>query len=328
MTSLAAIRSSISGLAGLALAGALLAGTAQAQTYPARNITMVLPFAAGSGTDTTTRLIAAEVGKALGQQLVVDNKPGANGMLAATHVARAAPDGYTLFVTTNTTHSANPSLMKQLTYDPVKDFTPIARTGNLPFMLVINPDVPAKSVQELTAYAKANPGKLTYASGSSAAIVMGATYARRAGLDMLHVPYKSSPPALTDVIGGRVSMMFIDIPTGLPLVNAGKLRGLAVTTKDRSALLPDMPSMQETGVPDFDITSWQGWFGPANLPKDVVTKVNAELRKVIENPEIKKQLGERGMDAFSGTPEDLAKFVNEQLVLWTRLIKEAGIEPE
>ena len=303
MTSLAAIRSSISGLAGLALAGALLAGTAQAQTYPTRNITMVLPFAAGSGTDTTTRLIAAEVGKALGQQLVVDNKPGANGMLAATHVARAAPDGYTLFVTTNTTHSANPSLMKQLTYDPVKDFTPIARTGNLPFMLVINPDVPAKSVQELTAYAKANPGKLTYASGSSAAIVMGATYARRAGLDMLHVPYKSSPPALTDVIGGRVSMMFIDIPTGLPLVNAGKLRGLAVTTKDRSALLPDMPSMQETGVPDFDITSWQGWFGPANLPKDVVTKVNAELRKVIENPEIKKQLGERGMDAFSGTPD-------------------------
>ena len=276
MTSLAAIRSSISGLAGLALAGALLAGTAQAQTYPTRNITMVLPFAAGSGTDTTTRLIAAEVGKALGQQLVVDNKPGANGMLAATHVARAAPDGYTLFVTTNTTHSANPSLMKQLTYDPVKDFTPIARTGNLPFMLVINPDVPAKSVQELTAYAKANPGKLTYASGSSAAIVMGATYARRAGLDMLHVPYKSSPPALTDVIGGRVSMMFIDIPTGLPLVNAGKLRGLAVTTKDRSALLPDMPSMQETGVPDFDITSWQGWFGPANLPKDVVTK--AECR--------------------------------------------------
>ena len=328
MTSLVAIRSSISGLAGLALASALLAGAAQAQTYPTRNITMVLPFAAGSGTDTTTRLIAAEVGKALGQQLVVDNKPGANGMLAATHVARAAPDGYTLFVTTNTTHSANPSLMKQLTYDPVKDFTPIARTGNLPFMLVINPDIPAKSVQELTAYAKANPGKLTYASGSSAAIVMGATYARRANLDLLHVPYKSSPPALTDVIGGRVSMMFIDIPTGLPLVNAGKLRGLAVTTKDRSALLPDMPSMQEAGVPDFDITSWQGWFGPANLPRDVVTKVNAEVRKVIENPEIKKQLGERGMDAFSGTPEDLAKFVNEQLVLWTRLIKEAGIEPE
>jgi tripartite-type tricarboxylate transporter receptor subunit TctC len=328
MTPLAAIRSSISGLAALAVASALLAGPAWAQGYPTRNITLVLPFAAGSGTDTTTRLIAAEVSKALGQQLVVENKPGANGMLAATHVARSAPDGYTLFVTTNTTHSANPSLMKQLTYDPVKDFTPIARTGNLPFMLVIHPDIPAKNVQELTAYAKANPGKLTYASGSSAAIVMGATYARRAGLDLLHVPYKSSPPALTDVIGGRVSMMFIDIPTGLPLVAAGKLRGLAVTTKDRSSLLPETPSMQEAGVPDFDITSWQGWFGPPNLPKDVVTKVNAEVRKVIEKPEIKKQLGERGMDAFSGTPEQLSTFVDEQLVLWTRLIKDAGIEPE
>ena len=328
MTSPTAIRSSISGLACAALAAVLLAGAVQAQTYPTRGITLVLPFAAGSGTDTTTRLIAAEVSKGLGQQMVVDNKPGANGMLAATHVARAAPDGYTLFVTTNTTHSANPSLMKQLTYDPVKDFTPIARTGNLPFMLVINPEIPAKSVQELTAYGKANPGKLTYASGSSAAIVMGATYARRTGLDLLHVPYKSSPPALTDVIGGRVSMMFIDIPTGLPLVAAGKLRGLAVTTKDRSTLLPDMPSMQEAGVPDFDITSWQGWFAPANLPKDIATRLNAEVRKVIENPDIRKQLGERGMDAFSGTPEQLAKFVDEQLVLWTRLIKDAGIEPE
>jgi tripartite-type tricarboxylate transporter receptor subunit TctC len=328
MISLAALRSLTAGAAVTALAAVLAAGTASAQTYPTRNVTLVLPFAAGSGTDTTTRLIAAEVSKGLGQSLVIDNKPGANGMLAATYVARAAPDGYTLFVTTNTSHSANPSLMKQLTYDPVKDFTPIARTGNLPFMLVINPEIPAKNVQELTAYGKANPGKLTYASGSSAAIVMGATYARRANLDLLHVPYKSSPPALTDVIGGRVSMMFIDIPTGLPLVTAGKLRGLAVTTKDRSALQPDMPTMQEAGVPDFDITSWQGWFGPSNMPKDVVTKLNAEVRKVIENPEIKKQLGERGMEAFSGTPEQLAKFVDEQLVIWTRLIKDAGIEPE
>ena len=297
-------------------------------SYPSKTITLVLPFAAGSGTDTTTRLIAAKLSGALGQSVVVDNKPGANGMLAATFVARAAPDGYTLFVTTNTTHSANPSLMKQLTYDPVKDFTPIARTGNLPFFLVVNPELPAKTVQELTTYAKANPGKLTYGSGSSGAIVMGAPYARRAGLDMLHVPYKSSPPALADVMGGRVNMMFVDIPTGLPLVNAGKLRALAVTTRERSAIIPDLPSMQEAGVPDFDITSWQGWFGPANMPKDVVTKLNAAIRAVIDDPDIKKQLAERGMDAFSGTPEQLGKFVDEQLVLWTRLIKDAGIEPE
>src|SRR5213596_692601 len=177
-----------------------------------------VPARAGSGTDTTTRLIGKELGVALGVSMVIDNKAGANGSIAASYVARSAPDGYTLFVTTNTTHSANPYLLKNMSYDPVKDFTPIARTGDLPFMLVVHPDVPAKSVQELTAYAKANPGKLTYASGSSAAIVMGATYAQRAKLDMLHVPYKSSPPALTDIIGGRVSMMFIDIPTGLPLV--------------------------------------------------------------------------------------------------------------
>ena len=305
-----------------------IAANAQSAPYPNHTITLVLPFAAGSGTDTTTRLIAAQLSTALGQNVVIDNKPGANGMIAATYVARSAPDGYTLFVTTNTTHSANPSLMKQLTYDPVKDFTPIARTGNLPFMLVVNPDIPAKSVQELTALAKASPGKFSYASGSSASIVMGATYGRRAGLDLLHVPYKSSPPALTDVIGGRVSMMFIDIPTGLPHVNAGKLRGLAVTTRERSSLLPDVPSMEQSGVPDFDITSWQGWFGPANMPKEIVTKLNAAIRKIIETPDIRKQLGERGMDAFSGTPEDLGKFVDEQLVLWTRLIKDAGIEPE
>lgn len=328
MTLSVAVRSSIARFAGVAVAGILLAGTAEAQTFPNKTITLVLPFAAGSGTDTTTRLIAAEVGKAMGQSLVIENKPGANGMLAATQVARSAPDGYTVMVSTNTPHSANPSLMKQLTYDPIKDFTPVARTGNLPFMLVVNPDVPAKTVQELTAHAKANPGKLTYASGSSAAIVMGATYARRAGLDLLHVPYKSSPPALTDVIGGRVSMMFIDIPTGLPLVNSGKLRALAVTTKQRSTLLPDLPAMMEAGVPDFDITSWQGWLGPANMPKDVVARLNAEVRKVVENPEIKKQLAERGMDAFSGTPEEFKTFVDEQLVLWTRLIKDAGIEPE
>ena len=145
---------------------------------------------------------------------------------------------------------------------------------------------------------------------------------------MLHVPYKSSPPALADVMGGRVNMMFVDIPTGLPLVNAGKLRALAVTTRERSAIIPDLPSMQEAGVPDFDITSWQGWFGPANMPKDVVTKLNAAIRAVIDDPDIKKQLAERGMDAFSGTPEQLGKFVDEQLVLWTRLIKDAGIEPE
>jgi tripartite-type tricarboxylate transporter receptor subunit TctC len=249
-------------------------------------------------------------------------------MIAATYAARAAPDGYTLFVTTNTTHSANPYLLKTLTYDPVKDFTPIARTGDLPFMLVVHPDVPAKTVGELVAYAKASPGKLTYASGSSSAIVSGATFAHNAGIDMLHVPYKSSPPAMNDVIGGRITMMFTDVLTGLPHVNGNALRALAVTTRDRSPLVPNLPSMQEAGVPDFDITSWQGYFAPANTPKEIVTRLNAEIRKIVEKAEIKAQLATLGMDAFSSTPEELGAFVGDQLVLWEKLIKNAGIEKQ
>jgi len=313
--------------AAISLTVALIStGSAQAP-YPNRNITLVLPFAAGSGTDTTTRLIGKELGVALGVNTVIDNKAGANGSIAASYVARSAPDGYTLFVTTNTTHSANPYLLKTMSYDPVKDFTPIARTGDLPFMLVINPDIPASSVAELIALAKKEPGKYSYASGSSSAIVSGATFARLAGIELLHVPYKSSPPALTDVIAGRVSMMFVDVPTGLPHVNGKALKALAVTTKQRSALLPQLPTMDDT-VEGFDITSWQGYLGPANMPKDIVVRLNAEIRKIVERPDIKSQLAERGMEAFSGPPEEFDAFLKEQLVLWEKLITAAGIEKQ
>ncbi|WP_291856537.1 tripartite tricarboxylate transporter substrate binding protein [Bradyrhizobium sp.] len=306
----------------------VLIATASAQApYPNRNITLVLPFAAGSGTDTTTRIISKELGTALGVGMIIDNKAGANGSIAASYVARSTPDGYTLFVTTNTSHSANPYLMKNMTYDPVKDFTPIARTGDLPFILLVHPDIPANSVAELIALAKKDPGKYSYASGSSAAIVSGATFARLAGIDLLHVPYKSSPPALTDLIAGRVSMMFVDVLTGLPHVNGKALKALAVTTKQRSALLPELPTMDET-VKGFDITSWQGYFGPANLPRDIVVRLNAEIRKVVERPDIKNQLAERGMEAFSSTPEEFDKFVKEQLVVWEKLITAAGIEKQ
>jgi tripartite-type tricarboxylate transporter receptor subunit TctC len=306
-----------------------IAGSAVAQsTYPNRTITLVLPFAAGSGTDTTTRLISQQLAQALGVSIVIDNKPGANGSIAATFVARAAPDGYTLFVTTNTSHSANPYLLKTMNYDPIKDFTPIARTGDLPFMLVINPDIPANSVGELIALAKKEPGKYSYASGSSSAIVSGATFANLAKLDLLHVPYKSSPPALTDVIAGRVSMMFVDVPTGLPHVNGKALKALAVTTKYRSKLLPDLPTMDEAGVKGFDITSWQGYLGPANMPRDIVLKLNTEIRKIVDRPETKKDLADRGMEAFSGPPEEFDAFLKEQLVVWEKLIREAGIEKQ
>ena len=322
------------GIRGAFVATALMAmlgsaGSALAQsTYPNKTITLVLPFAGGSGTDVTTRIISQQLGIALGVPIVIDNKPGANGSIAATYVARAAPDGYTLFVTTNTSHSANPFLLKTMTYDPVKDFTPIARTGDLPFMLVVNNDIKAKTVAELIAYGKANPGKLTYASGSSSAIVSGATFAHNAGFEMLHVPYKSSPPAMNDVIGGRIDMMFTDVPSGLPHVTAKSLRALAVTTTKRSPLVPDLPTMQEAGVPDFDITSWQAYFGPAGLPKEIVTRLNSEIRKIIEKPEMKARLAELGMDAFSGTPEELDAFVKQQLVHWEKLITNAKIEKQ
>lgn len=301
-------------------------GAAQSD-YPNRPITLILPFAAGSGTDSTTRIISQSLAQELGQNFIVENKAGANGSIAAQFVARAKPDGYTLLVTTNTTHSANPSLLKTMSYDPIKDFVPIARTGDLPFFLLVHPDVPAKNVKELIALAKAQPGKLTYASGSSSSSVSGATFARRAGIDILHVPYKSSPPALNDLLGGRTTMMFVDVPTGMPHVTSNALRPLAMTTRQRSALMPDLPSMEEAGVPDFDITSWQGYFAPAGTPQPIIDKLNAAIQKVISNPDLKKRLAGLGMDAFSGSQADFDKFVKDQLVLWTRLIKDAGIEP-
>jgi tripartite-type tricarboxylate transporter receptor subunit TctC len=307
---------------------AVAASAASAQPYPSKPITIVVPFAAGSGTDSITRIIGQYLQSALGQSVVVENKVGASGVLAATYVARAAPDGYTLLMATNSTHSANPHLFKSLGYDPVKDFAPVARAGSYVFMLVVNPDVPAKTLPELVAYAKANPGKLTYASGNTTGIVAGETLKSKAGIDILHIPYKSTPPAINDVLGGRVSMMFIDLAPGLQHVRAGTMRPLAVTTKERSALLPDLPSLAEAGIPGYDVTSYAALFAPAGTPKEIVEKLNSEVQKIIANPEAKSRIAVTGFDAFSGPPESLAAFVQTELVNWGRLIKDAGIEPQ
>ncbi|HYG42045.1 MAG TPA: tripartite tricarboxylate transporter substrate binding protein [Bordetella sp.] len=312
-----------------ALAGAALAATGPAQAaYPDKPINLVVPFPAGSGTDAVGRIFAAELGNILGQQVVVENKPGANATIAANYVARAKPDGYTLFVTTNTSHSAAPFLMKNVPYDPVKDFTPIARGGNLPFILVVNPKRPYKSVQELVDYARKNPGRVTYATGNSTGIVAGGTLARRAGIDILHVPYKGTPQALTDLVGGQVDFMFTDLASGLPFVQSGQLRALAVSTAQRSTIVPDLPSMSEAGVADFDLNSWNGYFGPAGLPPEIVAKLNAAINQIVSNPDVRKRLAGLGFDAFSGTPESFATFVSEQRDLWGKLIKDAGIQPQ
>jgi tripartite-type tricarboxylate transporter receptor subunit TctC len=307
---------------------ACAAVAAHAQPYPSRPITIVVPFAPGSGTDSITRIIAQHLQAALGQGVVVENKVGASGVIAATYVARAPADGYTLLMATNSTHSANPYLFKSLSYDPVKDFAPVARIGSYVFMLVVNKDVPAKTLGELVAYAKANPGKLSFASGNTTGIVAGETLKSKAGVDILHVPYKSTPPAITDVLAGRVSMMFIDLAPGLEHVRAGNFRALAVTTKERSALLPDLPSLAEAGLPGYDVTSYAALFAPAGTPKEIVARLNAEIQKIIANPEAKAKIAATGFDAFSGPPETLASFIQSELVTWGKLIKDAGIQPQ
>ncbi|MGV2864319.1 Bug family tripartite tricarboxylate transporter substrate binding protein [Achromobacter sp. AGC39] len=316
------------GTALLSGAAMLAAPLAHAADYPNKPITLIVPFPAGSGTDAVGRIFGQELSTILGQQIVVENKPGANATIAASYVARAKPDGYTLFVTTNTSHSAAPWLMKNVSYDPVKDFTPIARGGNLPFILVVNPKRPWKNVAELVADAKKNPGRITYASGNSTGIVAGATLADRAKIDILHVPYKGTPQGLTDVVGGQVDFMFTDLASGLPFVQSGQLRALAVSTADRSAIVPDLPSMAEAGVKDFDLNSWNGYFGPAGLPPEVVAKLNAAINQVVAKPDVKKRLAGLGFDAFSGTPQDFATFVSEQRDLWGKLIKDAGIQQQ
>jgi tripartite-type tricarboxylate transporter receptor subunit TctC len=314
----------------------LLGASAQAQTnvqadvqaYPSKPITIIVPFGPGSATDTIARIIGQHLSTALNQTIVIENKPGANGAIAAAYVARAAPDGYTLFLSTNSPHSAAPTLNKTVAYDPVKDFVPITRVGSYTLMLVLNPDVPAKSIPELIAYAKANPGKLSFASGNTSGVVAGETLKSWAGINIVHVPYKSAPPAINDVLGGRVSMMFTDLTTGMPHVKAGALRALAVTRMQRSKLVPELPTLHEAGVANFDMDSWAAMFAPANTPPEIVTRLNRELRKIIDNPEINGKIAAMGFEAFSSSPGELGDFVKVQLDKWTKMIKDAGIQPE
>ncbi|MDP9916523.1 tripartite-type tricarboxylate transporter receptor subunit TctC [Variovorax boronicumulans] len=311
------------------LAGAVPWAFAQDGGYPKQPIKLVVPFAAGSGTDAVARITAQMLGEALKASVIVDNRAGASGVIAAELVAKAPPDGYTLFMTTNTTHSANPSLMKSLPYDPVKDFAPVSRMGNLPFMLVVNNDLPVKSAAELLAWGRAHLGKLTYASGNSTGIVSGATLSRMSSIPMLHVPYKSTPPAIADLIGGQVSMMVVDLAAGLATVKAGKMRAIAVTTQERTKLFPELPPLADTPeLKGFDITSWNGVFAPAGTPRDVVLKLNKALSEMANGAAFRERVSKLGFDAFGSTPEELGAFTVSELAKWKKLIQAAGIQPE
>ena len=284
----------------LVVAGAaLFSGPLHADNYPSKPITLVNVFGPGSSSDTICRVLAEPLSIALKQSVIVEDRTGASGALAALYVARAAPDGYTLMMATNSPLSAVPFLMKNVSYDPVKDFTPVTRVGSFTLMLAVNPSLPVKTVKELIDYAKANPGKLSFASANTSGIVAGETLAHWAEIDMLHVPYKSTPPALQDVLAGRISMMFVDLTSGLPHVRSGALRALAVTRLNRSSLFPELPTLDEAGVTGFDMDSWGGIVAPAHTPPAIVSELNRELRKIIDDPNIKSKLGNVGFEAFS-----------------------------
>jgi tripartite-type tricarboxylate transporter receptor subunit TctC len=313
----------------LVSAAALVFGPAvHADDYPSKPITFVAVFGPGSASDTLCRIIGQRLSMALKETVIVDNRPGANGALAATYVARSAPDGYTLLMATNSPLSAAPFINKSVPYDPVKDFTPVTRVGSFTLMLVVHPSIPAKNVKELIAYVKSKPGELSFASANTAGIVAGYTLSHWAGLNMLHVPYKSSPPALQDVVAGRVSMMFTDLTTGLPLVQSGALRALATTRIKRSALFSELPTLDEAGVKGFNLDAWAGLVAPAHTPEPIVTLLNTELRKIIDDPEIKQRLKNVGFEAFSSSPEEMGNTIKEELAKWKTMVQDAGLQPE
>lgn len=310
----------------VAAMSALFSAALYADDYPSRSVTIVNVFGAGGGSDTVCRIIANKLGPALGQPVIVEDRPGADGALAALYVHHQPADGYTLMMATNSPLSADPYLHKDVNYDPVKDFVPITRVGSFTLMLVVDPKLPIHSVQEMIDYAKANPGKLTYASGNTAGIVALETIKHDAGISMLHVPYKSTAPALEDIIGGRVSMMLADFTSAMPHVNAGTVRPIAVSRIRRSTLFPDLPTMDEAGIKGFNLDTWAGLVAPAGTPPQIVAKLNGALRPIIDSPEVQARFKNVGFEGFSSTPEELGNFIKAQLALWGKMIKDANIE--
>lgn len=297
-------------------------------SFPSKPIRIIAPFGAGGGGDTSLRMLAEHLGREVGQQVIVDNKPGGNGVIGVLEALRAPADGHTLFYGSTTTLAANASLMKDLPYDAEKDFAAIGQVGVIPFMLVTNPELPATSVQELIALAKAAPKPLTFASANRTGEVNGATFGRMAGIDLLNVPYKASTAALTDLIGGRVSMMFVDLAPGLPQVQAKRIRALAITTAGRSPLLPDLPTLDESGLKDFEIVGWTALAAPAGTPPAVIERLNSAINKILTNNELHAQFEKTGVGVMTRTSAETAAFISEEIQKWRELIRAAGISPE
>ncbi len=314
-------------LAALAASLALM-GSAFAQDYPSKGVTFVVPFAAGSATDQLARAIGQSVSTQSKQAVVVDNKPGASGFLAAQYAAKASPDGYTVLITTNTTHAANEHLYKSMPYDPVKDFAPVTLLGKGGQIMVVNLKVPAKTVQEFIALAKKDPGKYSFGSGSSSSRIAGELFQQMAGVQLLHVPYKSNPLAITDLLGGQIDMMITDNATGLPQVKGGKLRALGMSSLKRTPLAPDVPTIDESGVKGYEMSYWFAAYVPAKTPSAVVTRLHDLLVEATRGASARQFYEGTGTEVLTSSPEELARFQGAESQKWGRIIKAANIQPE
>jgi tripartite-type tricarboxylate transporter receptor subunit TctC len=303
-----------------------IAVLANAQAWPAKPIKWIVPFAPGGTTDILARTVGEKLALALGQPVVVENKPGAGGGVGAEFTAKAAPDGYTIMGGTISTHAINASLYNKLPYDPVKDFVAITLIARVPNMLVVNPAIPASNVKELIALLKANPNKYSFASSGNGTSqhLSGELFKTMAGVEMQHIPYKGSPPALQDVVGGQVTMTFDNITTALPLAKAGKLRALAVTTATRSAAAPDVPTLAESGLPGFEVGSWQGVFAPAGTPPEIVRRLNAEIVKILNLPDVREKLTGLGAEPVGNSSEEFSAMVKAEVVRWAEVVKKSG----
>ena len=324
-------RLSVLGAVAIGGAVALAPTSAAAQAYPTKPIRLIVPYTAGGSSDFVARQVAQRMSEGLGQPVTVENKPGVAGIPGTEVVAKSAPDGYTLALIGMTTHAANPWLYKKLPYDPVKDFVPISAAITSPLVLVVNPEVPAKNVQELIAYAKANPGKVHYGSaGVGNTLHLAGEYFRwRAGIDITHVPYKGAPAALNDLLGGRIQMMIDLVQTPLAHIQAGKLRALGTTGTERLAILPDVPTIAEQGLPGFQFATSIGIAAPAGTPKPVVDRLHAEMIKALANPELQAAFAKQGMQVTpSASPEAYAKHIAAEREKIGELVRRAGIEPE
>ncbi|MDP4073734.1 tripartite tricarboxylate transporter substrate binding protein [Acidovorax sp. A1169] len=319
-------RTLLAALATAAVGAAIPAGALAQAAYPSKPVTIVVPFAAGGTTDILARIIGQALTSELGQPVVVDNRAGAGGNIGGALAAKAPADGYTLFMGTVGTHAINASLYKKMPFDPVKDFAPLTRVANVPNLLVANPAQPYKSVKELIAYAKANPGKVNFgSSGNGSSIhLSGELFKSLAKVDMVHVPYKGSAPAVTDLLGNQIGIMFDNMPSAIQHVRSGKLVPIAVTTAKRSPELPNVPTIAEAGVPGYEATSWFGMFAPTGTPAPVLAKLNTALVKVLNQAEVKKKINEQGAETTSETPEQFAAFIKTESVKWGKVVQESG----